>query len=289
MDERNFEKQVCGNDRTVIAIMCGYNEQDIVVSTINAALKQGMHVYYVDDNSTDDTRELVQRYYGKNDCVGYAMMDTSYREHNESDKSWNLKRQLEYKAKLARTQFRDYQWLLHMDCDEVYECKWAPTVAQGLLLVPPEVGKINCDVHDYFPSTIDTREWSYDAVNKEPMTDITSVLSVYRKRNDFNTYFRFLRISEQLDLDLGHRAKTLPDVPYTQNIIMHHYPYRSKALAESKVAKDRLPRIAASDVQSGIGWHYRLVNGMRLPVDMKTANQNVLVFDGRYVTYYLTR
>lgn len=282
-----FCKDISTAPSDVIAILFGYNEEDIIISTILNALKQGLHVYYVDDNSTDNSRVLVQRFFEQTPEVGYRMMDSSYRANNDSHQSWHLKRQLQFKTYLAQTIFRQYKWLVHMDCDEVFQCPWAPTVAQGLRTLPDSVGKVNCDVYDYFPATVDAASWQYNP--NSPMLDVTKVLTVYRKRSATNTYYRFLRISEALDLNCGHGGKTEPNTAHKDNIIMHHYPYRSKQLAQRKVQSDRLPRIATNDVQSGIGWHYRLLADMRLPIDVDAENKRVVIEDGRYCTYYLKR
>lgn len=283
-----FTKDISASSTDVVAILFGYNEEDVVVSTILNALKQGLHVYYVDDNSIDASRALVKRFFEATPEVGYQMMDPSYRANDDSlHQSWHLKRQLQFKTHLAQTIFQKYKWVVHMDCDEVFECPWAPTVAQGLLLLPNSVGKVNCDVHDYFPAKIDPLVWQYSENN--PMLDITKVLTVFRKRNAHYSYFRFLRITTALDLDCGHSGKTEPNVAHTSNMIMHHYPYRSKELAQRKVQFDRLPRIAKTDVQNGIGWHYKLLAEMRLPIDVDAENRQVIIEDGRYCTYYLKR
>lgn len=284
-----FVKNITCQPSVAVAILFGYNEQDIVVSTISNALKQGLHVFYVDDFSTDDTQILVEKFFGVNEKVGFCVMEPNYRANNESEKSWNLKKQLSFKTKLAQTAFAEYRWIVHMDCDEVFECPWAATVSDGLTLLDASVGKVNCIVHDYFPSTLDTTAWKYDELNNNPMMDITKVLSVYRKRNEHTTYYRFLRNSNALDLQLGHNATTEPNNVHSEKIIMHHYPYRSKELADRKVLCNRLPRISTDDTQSGVGWHYKLIDELRFPIDMKTANQDVVIIDGRYTTYYLQR
>ncbi len=287
--DKVFSKQITAEPGIVIAILFGYNEQDIITSTIFNALSQGLHVYYVDDDSTDDTRYLVNRFFHDEPRVGYQMMDDKFRATKTSDKSWNLKLQLEFKTKLARTIFLNYKWLLHMDCDEVFQCPWASSVAKGLESISESVGKINCEVRDYFPTNTDELEWSYDSENHEPMLDVMSVLKVYRKRNENLSYFRFLRNSEQLNLDSGHFAKTFPDTVNSTAMIMHHFPYRSGTLAMKKVSNDRIPRISTVDNEKGIGWHYSLVKQLELPIDMSTANQEVTIVDGRYTTYYLRR
>ena len=287
--DKDFSKPITADPGIIIAILFGYNEQDIINSTINNALSQGLHIYYVDDFSTDATKSLVLRFFHDEPRVGYQLMDEGFRATATSEKSWNLKRQLQFKTKLARTIFVRYKWLLHMDCDEVFQCPWASSVAKGLESIPETVGKINCEVRDYFPTNVDKIEWQFDAENNEPMLDVMSVLTVFRKRNENLSYFRFLRNSPELDLDFGHFAVTTPNVPHSEKMIMHHFPYRSAALAVRKVTNDRLPRISTADTDKGVGWHYSLVNQMRLPVDMTTANQEVVIVDGRYTTYYLKR
>ena len=164
--DKVFWKQITADPGMVIAIMFGYNEQDIIISTVYNALAQGLHVYYVDDFSTDATKALIERFFHDEPRVGYQIMDENFRAAPTSEKSWNLKRQLQFKTKLARTTFLNYQWLLHMDCDEVFQCPWASSVAKGLETVPEEVGKINCEVRDYFPTTSDTTEWKFDDASK---------------------------------------------------------------------------------------------------------------------------
>ena len=283
-----FEKKITAKPDVVIAIIFGYNEQDIIVSTINNALAQGLHVYYVDDFSNDSTKYLVNKYFSDEPRVGYQMMEQEFRDSN-NDESWNLKQQLQFKKKLAQTIFSEYPWLLHMDCDEVFECPWASTVAQGLKQVPEFFGKIDCQVRDYFPTNLDSVEWTFDTELLQPMLDVMSILKFYRQRNENLCYFRFLRNSKQLDLDVGHFATSHPNVFFTQKMIMHHFPYRSAELAQKKVAAHRLPRISTVDKEKGIGWHYSLVNQIKLPIDMSKANQEIAIIDGRYTTYYLKR
>lgn len=283
-----FEKKITVKPDVVIAIIFGYNEQDIIVSTIKNALAQDLHVYYVDDFSNDNTKYLVQKYFSDEPRVGYQMMEQEFRASNNQE-SWNLKKQLQFKRKLAQTIFKDYVWLLHMDCDEVFECPWASSVAEGLRKMPENIGKIDCQVRDYFPTNLDTIEWTFDSSALQPMRDVTSVLKYYRQRNEILCYFRFLRNCSELDLDIGHFATSQPNFAYDQKMIMHHFPYRSAALAQQKVSADRLPRISTEDKTKGIGWHYSLVNQIQLPVDMSITNQQIVIVDGRYTTYYLKR
>ena len=147
----NFDKAVTDRSHDfAIAIVIGFNEQDIVRCSIRHALSQGLHVFYIDDHSTDDTRQTIIDAFGNDERVGYTMLADKYRAA-ESGQTWDLRKQLRVKRDLAKSTFETYTWILHMDCDELYTCSWATTVAGGLHCVPESVGIVTCIVYDYFP------------------------------------------------------------------------------------------------------------------------------------------
>ena len=278
----NFDKPISDKSHNfAVAILIGFNEQDIVRCTIRHALGQGLHVFYVDDHSTDATRETIVAAFGNDDRVGYTMLNDKYRAA-ESGQTWDLRKQLCVKRDLAKTTFETYDWILHMDCDELYTCSWAMTVAGGLHAVPPEIGVVTCIVYDYFPSTNDAYEWD-ETTEKD---DISDCLRVYRQRNHFNSYPRFLRNNHAaIDFGIGHDAKTEPNTFFKWCMTMHHFPYRNCTLAAKKVQEDRLPRIAAGDKAKGYGYHYSLLDKLMLPVDPSVPPSDC----SRHCTGYRTR
>jgi len=259
----------CETPSIAIAIIMGYNEQDVVVATIESAKRQGMHVFYVDDHSTDSTRRLITKHYLGDETVGFAMLPQAYRANSDSAGSWDLCKQLSYKTHLSRTVFQNYRWLLHMDCDEVYECRWADSVAQGLAEVPNEYGIVNCTVYDYYPCVDDPYEWRL-LPDCTAMFDIRNVLKHRRTRRNNHRYYRFLRNTAMLRLGDGHGGTTTPRSVYSKTMEMHHFPYRSATLARNKISTDRLPRISAIDKKQNKGCHYQKDNHT-LPLPIATA------------------
>jgi len=278
-------------DCFAVAIIIGYNEEDIIVAAIAHALQQGLHVYYVDDQSTDATREMVQLHYKNNENVGYTILPDQFRANKNSDKSWDLGCQLQFKESLAREKFAHYQWIVHMDCDEFFVCPWADSVVEGLRAVPQHCGIVNCTVRDHFPSEKDIAEWKLES-KLNPMRNISQLVTVYRQRAEYY-YQRFLRNSEHIKLNLGHRATTEPAKRYDKNMTMLHFPYRSAALAQHKLSQNRLPRISASDVEKKVGFHYQQDSKqLQLPVTGDVRLLNKTIANNRaawkkYCTWYL--
>lgn len=276
-----------GTDTTVVAILVGYNERDIIRSTIRNALNQGIDVYFADDSSTDGTLDLVAEHFTDNAGVGFGTLPTRYHDRSCTDQPWDMNMLVKFKEDMAHTTLKRYQWIIHMDCDEVFTCPWAPTVREGLQQVPSQFGVINCTVHDYFPSTDDTESWPADGTG----TDVTVVLSTYRVRSPRFPYQRCLRNSPQLMFaGTGHRGTTHPSRLYTRQLLMKHYPYRSASLGTQKVHRDRIPRICASNRQKKIGCHYALFDGIRLPVHVDAENERLRrtrAVERRFATNYL--
>lgn len=275
-EQTMFKKEIEIDKRFVVAIVIGYNEEDIIVAAIDHALAQGMHVFYVDDHSVDATRNLVALHFSNNDKVGYTVLPDEFRANKDSEQSWDLGKQLKFKEVLARSTFIDYEWIVHADCDEFYVCPWAKTVAEGLQNVPADCGIVNCTVRDHFPSAKDIGQWKLEA-NETPMRNIRQLVTVYRQRVDY-FYHRFLRNHASLKLNLGHRATTEPARRFEKNMIMLHYPYRSAALAAHKLSQNRLPRISSTDSEKNVGFHYKQDSKtLQLPLDavMRQANRTI--------------
>lgn len=272
---------------TIVAIAIAYNEQDIICSFIRNCLKQGMDVVVVEDHSTDDTVDMIKRQFSNTKGVGLMTLPTEYRSTGPS-KPWDLGLHMKYKCHLARTILRQYTWILHADCDEVYECPWSTSVKEGLDGLSMTVGIVNCTVRDYFPTTGDKNVWPSDGSG----FDITNVLSWYRVRSAGNSYNRIARNTESLQfVGGGHRVKTMPPHIHSQNMIMHHFPLRSKELAQKKVGKNRIDRIAPSDKRRGFGSHYSTYvkpTIEKLPIDIQKENECLKrTMGNRFVTIYL--
>ena len=265
-DKELFSKEIEDKSQTVaVAIFIGFNEQDVICSTIDYALSQGLHVYYLDDRSDDDTRMLVKARYANNRRVGYSIIEDKYRCKKENSGCWDLALQLSAKTDLARGKFRHYQWIVHADCDEFYSCPWATTVLGGLQTVPLQYGIVECLVLDYFPSVTDQKPWQYPHC---VAAHVDQYLNTYVTRLGRHSYNRFLRNSDVIDICIGHNATTTPPHVFNQKMVMHHFSCRSIDVAVRKTKKDRVVRISVSDKQKGYGTHYNETCQMMLPINI---------------------
>src|SRR5437667_7017938 len=50
---------------SVVAIVAAYNEADIIRQVVGDLIEQGVHVYLLDDGSTDATAAAVERFTGR--------------------------------------------------------------------------------------------------------------------------------------------------------------------------------------------------------------------------------
>ncbi len=91
----------------VVALIQTYNERRFVARCIEHLREQGVDVYVIDNDSTDGTVEIVERYVG-NGVIGLESMPRAG--------CFDLRRQLERKAELAGS--LDADWFIHLDPDE---------------------------------------------------------------------------------------------------------------------------------------------------------------------------
>jgi glycosyltransferase involved in cell wall biosynthesis len=93
----------------VVAILATFNEARFVAGCIEHLREQGVDVYLIDNQSTDDTVTVAERYLG----AGLIGIETMARS-GASDLSARLAR----KEELAQT--LDADWLMHIDADEFH-------------------------------------------------------------------------------------------------------------------------------------------------------------------------
>ena len=90
----------------LLATMCVRNEEDIIAHNIEHHIKEGVSKFIItDNNSTDNTREIISRY------PQVTIIDEPARNHNQG--VWVTKM-----AKMATMYNPD--WIIHMDADEFW-------------------------------------------------------------------------------------------------------------------------------------------------------------------------
>src|SRR5260221_2128211 len=104
---------------SVVAIVAAYNEADIIEQVVGDLIAQGVHVYLVDDGSTDGTAEAVERFTGR----GVLRIERLARGATGGSRDpFDWERILVRKTDIARE--LDADWFIHHDADEVRERPW---------------------------------------------------------------------------------------------------------------------------------------------------------------------
>lgn len=102
----------------IVAILASYNEQRFIRACLEHYLQQGIEVYLLDNDSTDDTLKIAREYLGRN-LIGI--------ERIPRQGMYQWQKILKRKEQLADEIQAD--WLMHADPDEI---RVAPTSSQTL-------------------------------------------------------------------------------------------------------------------------------------------------------------
>jgi Glycosyl transferase family 2 len=104
-----------------IALLATYNEERFITACLGHLTGHGLEVYLIDNESTDGTVELAERFRGR----GLVGIETLPREG-----VFSLRKQLARKEELAAT--LDADWFVHVDADEVRLPPGTKTLAEAL-------------------------------------------------------------------------------------------------------------------------------------------------------------
>ena len=111
----------------IVAILASYNEQRFIGACLDHYLQQGIHVYLLDNDSTDNTLEIAKQYLGRN-LIGI--------ERIPRNGLYQWQKILMRKEELADEIEAD--WLMHADPDEI---RGAPNSRQTLAEAIAEIDK----------------------------------------------------------------------------------------------------------------------------------------------------
>lgn len=220
----------------VLAILATYNEERFIDACLANLVRQGLDVYLIDNESTDGTRAIAERYRGR----GLVGVETLPRGG-----LYRWEQILMRKAEIAAES--DYDWCLHVDADEIR-------------LPPSRFGTLadavaDADARGY--NAIDFMEFAFVPTVEEPDHEHANFQQTMR------WYYPFLptpqyrltlwkRQPEPVDLmnEGGHQVRFPGLRALPESFPMRHYLFLSVAHAKEKwverpYAPDELER----------GWH----------------------------------
>jgi glycosyltransferase involved in cell wall biosynthesis len=221
---------------TVAAMMCVYNEADILQYTIRHLLEQGIQVYVIDNWSTDGSYEIAREF----PLLGMERFPEAPSKYY----SWIplLKRVEE----LAYTCGAD--WVLHHDADEIRRSDGA---GESLL-----DGFARVDEQGY--SAVNFRAYHFWATDDSYKGDPEAHFRYY-KGGHLDGRMRHTKAWKRTEyrVDLvssgGHIAKFPNARIYPESFVLKHYPLRSTEQARRKIALERVGRYDPDERR--LGWH----------------------------------
>jgi hypothetical protein len=226
----------------LVAILAAFNEADIIGAAVEHLVRQGAHLYFLDDGSTDGTVEAVRAAAGEK-LIGWESL-AGPEEGPVRPFQWS--RILERKAVLAAS--IDAEWFIHQDADEFRESPWPHlSLAEAVGLVD-RLGwnAIDFEVFNFPPA---------DAF--KPGDDPASVFTHCHAAEPFDRVqvrcWRRTGTAVDLVSTGGHEARFPDRRVFPIRFPMRHYPLRTVEQGERKVFRERKGRFDAAEVARG--WH----------------------------------
>ena len=225
-------------DFRVVALMATYNEEEIIVPSIEGIIEQGVEVYLIDNWSTDRTVERAERFLGR----GLVAIEQFPKEGSSG--SFPYGAQLRRKAELGAELEAD--WFIHMDADEIRQSPWPGMTLKDALY--------HADLQGF--NAVDHTVFLFRPIDNG-----------YVEGSSFGTYFRHCQVLSSLrdehvkawkntgrpvDWGYGHRVAFAGRRIYPYNFMYKHYPIRSQQHGERKIS-ERQTRLDAQELAAG--WH----------------------------------
>lgn len=211
-------------DYRVIALMSAYNEGDIIETTLQHLIRNGVDIYLIDNWSTDDTAEIARRY------LGQGVIEVEFYPRDAALPYFDLRGLMARVEALAAELEAD--WLINYDVDELREPPWPDMSIRDALYHIAQRG-FNCVDH----TVIDFRPVDNGFV---PGEDFGGYFRHYEWTNRPG-YFTQLKAwrptGEKVTLAEtgGHRAEFNGRRIFPYKFLTRHYTFRSQAHGEQKV------------------------------------------------------
>lgn len=227
----------------IVAILASYNEQRFIRGCLDHYLRQGIDVYLLDNDSTDNTVEIAQQYLGRN-LIAI--------ERIPRNGMFQTQKILMRKEELADEIEAD--WLMHADPDEI---RVAPNSTQTLAEAIAEVDKKGYNAVNFMEYTFlpvressdhdnaefqKTMRWYYPFAQRHPHR-----LNAWKKQNrrwpGAKAFLRELvrnhRLPPSVNLrDSGGHLVQFPGIkPYPVDFKLKHYIVLSLDHAIQKYVK----------------------------------------------------
>lgn len=230
----------------VLALMDVYNEEDVIASTLEHLIGQGVEIHLVDNWSTDRTIEIAGRY------LGHGVRHISrFPAHGPVD-TRDLYAQLRFAEMLAHES--DADWLIRVDADEIRESPW-PEVGLREALYRVDQEGFNAIDH----TVLDFRPTEEAPPADLPLQCRMPYFEFGRRPGHFLQIKGWKRQHGRIDMASsgGHEVLFSGRRVYPFKFLLRHYPIRSQEHGRRKILVERIGRLNSFDREIR-GWHKHL-------------------------------
>lgn len=229
----------------VLALVCSYNEWDILPYVLDHLHKQGVDSYVIDNWSTDGTYERLGSTAG---VVGFERFPVA-----QPSNTYLWTEMLKRVAQVAQEKYQ-YDWYMHHDADEIRRSyKPDETLSQAFARLTSEgYNAVNFRVLNFHP--IDN---GY-AGDPERYFKYHETFSHYDRMPHVKAWSNHTLVD--LHTDGGHQVWFEGRVVDPRRFLIKHYPIRSQYHGIRKVFQQRVPRWDAVE-RYRKGWHVQY-NGL---------------------------
>lgn len=229
---------------SIVAIVAAYNEEDIIGAAVRALVDDGIKVYFIDHQSTDDTLAEVERIRHKS-IIGIETFPSAGPAGTQKHRfTWEAI----LKRKEAIAESLDADWFIHHDADEFRESPWPnETLLAGISRVDAAgFNAIDFEVLNFRPTAEDGK--AEDIRNRmlfhEPAGAWDRVQIKCWKKTAHPI---------SLAASGGHNVEFAGRRVCPVRFLLRHYPIRSQSHGERKVLLER--KAVFDPAERAKGWH----------------------------------
>jgi glycosyltransferase involved in cell wall biosynthesis len=230
------------DDFRVLAIICAFNEEDVIEHTLDYLIRQGIQVVLVDNWSTDQTVTKARSFLNK----GLLHIESFPDSGPSTTYDWyDLLRRVEQVAADI-----DTDWVIHHDADEIREGPWHDLTLKEALYQVDQEG-YNCVNHTciVFPPTLESE------VERGRIPDAFRYFEFGQRPGHLLQRKAWKKQGQRVNLadSGGHDVVFADRRVYPLRFLLRHYPIRSQRHGLTKVLKERIARLNLFERERG--WH----------------------------------
>jgi len=263
-------------DFRVTAIVCAFNEADVIEHTLDYLTQQGIRVVVVDNWSTDGTAEKAQQFTRS----GMVRVERFPADGPSGTYDWH--RLLGRVEEIAAAEETD--WIVHHDADEIRESPWpAMNLRTGLYQVDQE--GFNCIDHlcVIFPPTCESETAGARVPSAFQHFEFGKRPGHFIQKKAWKKQPERVMLADGGGHDVGFPGRRV----YPLRFLLRHYPIRSQEHGRRKVFAERLARFNAQERKER-GWHNHYDAFPAMDTLIRDSAELLPFDDRRFHTEYLT-